>query len=471
MEPNTVPAGKQLLRKIDWNLLPVMVVSYMLQFLDKQTLNQASIMGIIEDLNLSGSQYSWCGSIFYLGYLFFSYPGSMLMVRLPIGKFIASCFLIWGVILACHAATHNFAGIMATRFLLGAAEAAVSPGFSLITGMWYLREEQPLRHGLWFAGNSVATAFGGLIAYGVAHIHNSIAAWKWLFIIYGLITGVWAVVLGFFLPDAPTSARFLKNEERTAAVERVRVNQTGVKNNKIQWDQVWEALSDYKIWILFFFQVANCIPNGGLTTFTSLVMAGFGFTTLEVYLLSMPMGAVHGIFSIGSTYIASRFPNNSRCIIAGCCTFVSLIGCILVYAVDNQGAQLFGIFIFVAFAAGLPLSMSLVSSNVAGFTKKATVSSMMFIAYCVGNIIGPFLFFEHEAPKYQTGFLSIMVCFAVAVLLIASLGLSWRWENARRDRVYGPPAAVEAHPQTEKGETAVIPDRTDHENHNFRYVY
>jgi hypothetical protein len=45
--------------------------------------------------------------------------------------------------------------------------------------------------------------------------------------------------------------------------------------------------------------------------------------------------------------------------------------------------------------------MSLVSSNVAGFTKKATVSSMMFIAYCVGNIIGPFLFFEHEAPKYQ----------------------------------------------------------------------
>jgi MFS family permease len=67
---------------------------------------------------------------------------------------------------------------MATRFLLGAAEAAVSPGFSLITGMWYLREEQPLRHGLWFAGNSVATAFGGLIAYGVAHIRNSIAAWK-----------------------------------------------------------------------------------------------------------------------------------------------------------------------------------------------------------------------------------------------------------------------------------------------------
>lgn len=64
-----------------------------------------------------------------------------------------------------------------------------------------------------------------------------------------------------------------------------------------------------------------------------------------------------------------------------------------------------------------------------------------------------------------------MVCFAVAVVLIASLGLSWRWENARRDRIYGPPAVVEAHPETEKGEPAVIQDCTDHENHNFRYVY
>ncbi|KAL4897133.1 major facilitator superfamily domain-containing protein [Aspergillus ambiguus] len=471
MDTNGMPSGKHLLRKIDWHLLPVMVVSYMLQFLDKQTLNQASIMGIIQDLKLTGGQYSWCGSIFYIGYLAFSYPSSMLMVRFPIAKFLAVCFLIWGVILACHAATHNFAGIMAARFLLGAAEAAVSPGFSLITGMWYLREEQPLRHGLWFAGNSIATAFGGLIAYGVAHIRNSVAAWKWLFIIYGIFTGVWAFVLGFFLPDSPTSARFLSSEERTEAVERIRVNQTGVKNDKIQWDQVWEALTDYKIWILFFFQVANCIPNGGLTTFTSLVMAGFGFSTLEVYLLSMPLGAVHGIFSIGSTYLAGRFPNNSRCILAGCCTTVSLIGCVLIYAVDSQGAQLFGVFIFVAFAAGIPLTMSLVSSNVAGFTKKATVSSMMFIAYCVGNIIGPFLFFEDEAPTYQSGFLSIIICFAVAVVLIALLGLCWRWENAQRDKKYGPPAVVQTHPETEKGEAPMISDYTDKENHNFRYVY
>jgi sugar phosphate permease len=170
---------------------------------------------------------------------------------------------------------------MVTRFFLGATEAAISPGFSLITGMWYTRDEQPLRHGLWFAGNSVATAFGGLMAFGVAHIQGSLTAWKvslsglkilstsnmtqWLFIIYGLITVAWAVILLMFLPDTPSSARFLKEYEKQAANERTQNNQTGTKNNIIQWDQVWEALLDYKVWILFFFQVANNVPNGGLT--------------------------------------------------------------------------------------------------------------------------------------------------------------------------------------------------------------
>lgn len=51
----------------------------------------------------------------------------------------------WGGILMCHAACKNFAGLMAARFFLGVGEAAVVPGFGLITGMFYKRSEQPLR--------------------------------------------------------------------------------------------------------------------------------------------------------------------------------------------------------------------------------------------------------------------------------------------------------------------------------------
>lgn len=45
--------------------------------------------------------------------------------------------------------------------------------------------------------------------------------------------------------------------------------------------------------------------------------------------------------------------------------------------------------------------LSMVSSNVAGFTKKSVTSSMIFVSFCVGNIVGPFFFFASEAPGYS----------------------------------------------------------------------
>lgn len=79
----------------------------------------------------------------------------------------------------------------------------------------------------------------------------------------------------------------------------------------------------------------------------------------------------------------------------------SLTGSLLVRYGPNQGSQLFGLWVFVAFAAGFPISLSMVASNVAGFTKKSVASAMMFMAYTAGNIIGPFLFFPSEAPGYS----------------------------------------------------------------------
>ena len=35
---------------------------------------------------------------------------------------------------------------MVARFFLGIGEAAIAPGFTLITGMFYKREEQPVRY-------------------------------------------------------------------------------------------------------------------------------------------------------------------------------------------------------------------------------------------------------------------------------------------------------------------------------------
>lgn len=95
--------------------------------------------------NLHGSEFSWTSAIFYFGYFAWSWPSSYIIVRAPIGKYLTVTVFIWGGILMCHAACKNFAGLATARFFLGIAEAAVAPGFSLITGMFYKRKGQPLR--------------------------------------------------------------------------------------------------------------------------------------------------------------------------------------------------------------------------------------------------------------------------------------------------------------------------------------
>jgi len=71
----------------------------------------------------------------------------------------------------------NAQGLLAIRFFLGATEAAIGPGLTVIVAMWYKRSEQPLRHGAWFMGNVVAGIVGGILAYAVGHV-QSIAPWK-----------------------------------------------------------------------------------------------------------------------------------------------------------------------------------------------------------------------------------------------------------------------------------------------------
>lgn len=81
---------RRVLWKIDLILLPMLAICYMFQFLDKMSLNYASLLGMLEDTKLVGAEYSWTASVFYFGYFAASYLAAYLVVRLPIGKYLAA---------------------------------------------------------------------------------------------------------------------------------------------------------------------------------------------------------------------------------------------------------------------------------------------------------------------------------------------------------------------------------------------
>ncbi|KAL4931765.1 MFS general substrate transporter [Aspergillus undulatus] len=464
----SVEDDRRVLFKLDMILIPVMGLCYMMQYMDKLALSQATLFGIREDLNLQGPNYSWTSAIFYFGYLAWSWPSSYLMVRLPIGKYIAATVFVWGGVLMCHAATKNYGGLLAARFFLGVGEASIAPGFALITGFLYKRDEQPARQAAWFFGNSVANIIGGVVAYGIGSVKGvSVNSWQLLFLALGTITAGMFFWLVFLLPDSPKNIIFLSKRERNIVLHRTLENKAVVTTGDFKTQQAWAALRDPQTWFLVLYTFCVNLWNGGTTSFSAIIINGFGFGRLTSLLLQMPMGVAQALFLIISAVVATFIPR-TRILMMIFNTAVSMAGAILVWKLDedNQKGRLTGLSLAAVFGANIPLAMSLVSANVAGFTKRSVTSVLTFVAYCVGNIVGPQLFLEEEEPTYPTGMKGAISGLALGCFFLGCLLFYYLLENKRRDAKYGPPRELTDEEELAQG----LSNKTDLEIENFRYL-
>ncbi|GES62070.1 MFS general substrate transporter [Aspergillus terreus] len=460
---------RRVLWKLDMILIPVMGLCYMMQYMDKLALSQATLFGIREDLGLTGTQYPWASAVFYFGYFAWSWPSSYLIVRLPIGKYITASVLVWGGVLMCHAAVKNFGGLVAARFFLGVGEAAIAPGFSLITGMFYKREEQPARQAAWFLGNSISTVVGGVVAYGIGSVKDTaVNSWQLLFIVLGTITAGMSFWMVFLLPDSPKNAIFLTKHERAIAIQRTLKNKTGVMDEgSFKWSQAWLAIRDPQTWFLVLYTFCVNLCNGGVTSFSSIIINGFGFSQIRSLLMQMPLGAAQVVFLIISAGVATFVPR-TRILMMFFNTVVSMVGMLLVWQLDedNQKGRLTGLSLGAVFAANIPLSLSIISSNVAGFTKRSVTSGLLFVAYCVGNIVGPQFFIDSEEPSYPTGMKAAISGLAFGAFFLLCLLVYYIFENRRRDALYGPPAQLTEEEEQAQG----LSNKTDLEIESFRYL-
>lgn len=456
-------ADKRLTRKIDAIVFPAMALVYAAQFLDKTSMSYAAVMGLETDLKMKGNQYSWSGTSFYLGYLVFEYPAAWLLQRFPLSKTLAVFLILWGFVLTLTSIS-NYRGFITIRTILGMLESSSSMGFMLLTAQYYHRQHQNARTAYWVAFNGLGQIIGGSMAYGLAKRENSLpmAGWKLVFIICGVITIFLGLVFLLVIPDTPFKAWFLNDAEKKLIVQRLRQNQQGVGTRKFKRYQFVEALKDVRTWIMFFSSVALNIPNGGIGTFSSLLIKGtMGYDEMMTLLMGLPAGGCEfgGLILFG---MISPFIKN-RMVLASITTIIALIGSCLLSFAGPPKAQLAGYYLLMVSPGAMIVMFSLVSSNVSGYTKKTTVGAIYLIGYCVGNIIGPQTFQDKDAPEYRPAKITMVAFYVITLVTFPILYVVNRTENKRRDKL-----AEQGLIQHEQD--SEFADLTDRENLEFRYV-
>ncbi|OAD03934.1 hypothetical protein MUCCIDRAFT_110814 [Mucor lusitanicus CBS 277.49] len=450
------PEEAAFLRKLNWTVLPLVFLIVWIQFCDKSSLTVAAVLGIMEDTGMSGSQYSWVGSIFYLGYLVCQIPNNYLIQRLPVGRYLGAVLIIWGCVMGATAACHNFGQLLALRFLLGFFEGVTFPCLYIVLNTLYRKSEQSRCWGFIHVGTGLGTVIGVSISSGFAQLDGvkGLRAWRWSYIIYGVITVAIGALTFFCLVDDPHHKLLRLTEKEKEIVEDRSNDNRAVRNKEIKRDQIREAVKEARLWIVLFVFFLNNLQNGGIVTFSTLLVRGLGFNPRTSILLQIPNGICAATFGMGSVMIAHRIKRNT--LMAVITATVSLLGCILLAVIPGT-PKLVGLYLSWATTGTSALALTLVTNNVSGYTKKVFYNAIVIVGQNLGNFVGPLIMVQEQAPTYWGGIVGFCLGNALVIVLLGVLYIMMTRENKRR--LANPPEEA----------TDVYLDLTDKQDKNFIY--
>ncbi|KAM5541373.1 hypothetical protein V8D89_004927 [Ganoderma adspersum] len=439
---------KRLLRKLDANLLPAVIILYLLSFLDRSNVANARIEGLAADLHITGNQYLTSLTLYFIGYVLFEIPCNIILKRTTPRFWLPTLTLIWGVVATLTGVTQGLGGFFAARFFLGVTESGLFPGVVFYLSMWYKRHERQYRVALFFSAASLAGAFGGIFAWGIAHMRGvgGLNGWRWIFIIEGLLTAVVSILAYWFISNYPDTATFLTADERVQVHARLQADTDATLVEPFTWSAVWGALTDAKSWLYCLAFHTLSLPLYTFSLFLPTIIADLGFTAARSQLLTVPPYALATILTVLVAWWSERAARRAPFIIAS--ASVGIVGYIILLAntdpTRRPGVSYAGTFFA---AAGIypatALALSWPADNVHGQTRRATVNAMQISIGNLGAVLGTQLYRPKTSPRYVLGH-SFALAYLVGNVVVA-IALWWvlTRENRRRDEEAGKAGALE----------------------------
>ncbi|KAK2776443.1 hypothetical protein FQN52_003452 [Onygenales sp. PD_12] len=435
-----IEAEKSYVRKLDFYLMPLLCFMYFVDCMDRANLGNAKTDGLEKDIKLTGNQYSLLILLFYVPFGLFDLPWTILIKRYS-GRLMLSIMTIsWGILALCQAAVKDFGGMLSIRIILGVFEAGFFAGTAFYFTLFYARGEMGFRLAILQSFAVLASAFSGLISYGVFQIgHPQIKGWQWLFLVEGALTFITGVFGLFWLPDGPQSAWFLSDREKAAARSRLLRDTSAKIETKLDFKAAFQTWKDWKfpIWCIATFSYPVAYATS--MNFFPMIVQRLGYSVVKTNLWTVAPNMVGSVVLLAVAYSSDHFRERSFHTVFA--LVLSGIGMVILATIDvdaNKGVAYFACFLM---AAGAYIPSALVhawhsNNNMDENSRAANTGFFVGIGNLAG-VISAATFRTEFAPKYIPTLVATCCCNAAAILSIGFLGIWMRMENRKRDREQG----------------------------------
>ena len=316
------------------------------------------------------------------------------MILKSIGPRFWIPFLVtaFGLVSLCTAFVQSFAGLCVARAFLGLAEGGVMPGIAFFLSCFYKRNELLFRVGIFVSAASMAGAFGGLLAAGLARIPEFGTAavrlhdWRHIFFFEGLITMLVGLAAPFVMQTHPENCKFLSERERAIAAERLIREHRSNPHEKVEMKHVKRAVLNVNNWVaaLGFFAVNVTVQSFSL--FLPSILADMGYTTTRAQLFSVPPYVVACLISIAIAFVSDK--TKMRGIYLATFPLLCVIGFTILRVSDSANLKYMAVFFSAAGAfPGGPGFLSWGLNNAAGPAVRAVSGGFIVSIGSMGAII------------------------------------------------------------------------------------
>ncbi|KAI9652284.1 MAG: hypothetical protein M1831_007070 [Alyxoria varia] len=271
---------------------------------------------------------------------------------------------------------------------------------------------------------SLAGAFGGILAYGIAHMDGvgDYEGWRWIFILEGIFTVLVGALAYLLITNAPTTARWLNETEKSVIHSRLQADSDCTQNEGFTWGNVMAAFKDIKCWLYCFAFHTMSLPLYTLSLFLPTIITALGYTAATAQLLTVPPYAVACLLTVAIAIISARFKSRAPFLIGS--SSLAIIGYIILLANRNPtarpGLSYAGAFLAAAgIYPSVALSLSYPAVNVSGQTKRAVANAMQISIGNLGAVLGTQLYRANDGPRYIVGH-SFALAYLVGNCIVAS---------------------------------------------------